>query len=359
MLSLQKLQSLLITSLLLLPSTGFTEDFDLLGDDFKTTIDGEINFGGTNLFGDRQSSFRNSFISLSMEWNQQVRAVLTAKLDQLVQEGELHFNSDFSIGEFIQEAYIEVREVRGSAVAVIVGKKPIPFSQQMEEMPLFHQNPLFELQNINEVYGLTIDFTQGLLRVFDQIELSAFETQSGDLKIGKIDGLSLRLSRMITDNILLTFSQARLGNSHLPSSTEYRSSIGLIAQTDDGTMVGWVEGIYFSNHPQYLESRFGITTGATISVHATTDLIVEYTWLENQLQEFGLGVRTALTERITLGAEIRYRNHFSRKNDVTFGIVLTYTFGHNDYARNYDYLFGDNQSQDEIEDFSFYYDDDF
>jgi len=326
-----------------------SDDSGLLGDDFSIGIDGEINTGGTiNTDGDTASNLRGSYVSLSVTWKEKIRAVITAKLEEIFKEGGVEFNDDFSIGEFIKEAYIEIREVGGSPVAIIIGKQPMAFGQNVQAMPLFENNPLADLQEIDEVYGITVDLTEGLFGIFDQAEVSVFETDAGDLELGKIDGVSIRLSKMITDQWLVTLSHAELGDNDL--GHERRTSVGLIGETSDGTLVGWVEGMYFSNNPEYPNSNFALTVGGMMRVHETTDVIVEYNWVEKELHEIGVGVRTALTRSLSIGAEVRYRNYVERDNEVVFGIMLTYTFGNSDYTGNENYLFGGNNDEDEFED---------
>ena len=346
---------LLMSSLMLIFSlslnaqdTGSDDDSGLLGDDFAITFDGELNTGATiNTNGDTASDLRGSYVSLSVEWKQKVRAVITAKLEALFKEGKVEFKDDFSLGEFIKEAYIEIREVGGSPVAIIVGKHPMAFGQNIQAMPFFENNPLANLQEIDEVYGVTIDLTEGLFGLFDQAEVSIFETEAGDMKLGKIDGVSIRLSKMITDQWLLTLSHARLGENQ--QGRESKTSLGLVGETSDGTLVGWVEGLYFSNNPEYPNSSFGITVGGMMRVHETTDIIVEYNWVEKELQEIGIGVRTALTQNLSIGAEVRYRNYVEADNELMFGITLTYTFGNSGMSQNEAFLFGSDES-DEFED---------
>lgn len=350
----KKLLSLLTIMLMLLSLTAqaqqddIEDDAGLLGDDFNITVDGEINTGGTiNSNGDAASDLRGSYVSLSVEWKEKIRAVITAKLEHLFKEGKVEFNDGFSLGEFIKEAYIEIREIGGSPVAIIIGKHPMAFGQNIQAMPFFESNPLANLQEIDEVYGITVDLTEGLFGIFDQAEVSVFETEAGDMELGKIDGVSVRLSKMITDQWLLTLSHAELGDND--QGSERRTSIGLVGETTDGTLVGWVEGVYFSNNPEYPNSQFAITVGGMMRVHETTDVIVEYNWVEKELHEIGVGVRTALTRNLSIGAEVRYRNYVERDSDVVFGITLTYTFGNTGVSQNEVFLFGNDQS-DEFED---------
>lgn len=316
-------------------------DLELLGGDFKVGYEAELNSNAmASTEGQNGMNFENSYISLNATWKNKIRLVLTAKLESIFKENKVSFNDDFSIEEFIEEAFIEIKEVGGSPVAIIVGKQPIPFSQKIEAMPLFKNNPLADLQSINEVYGLTVDLTEGLFGIFDQVELSAFETEKGDLGIGTIDGVSVRLSKMLTDNILLTIGHAEMGNNHLNSGHERRTTVGLVAESNDGMLVGWVEGMFFSNNPQYPNSSFAITAGGMVRVHRTTDVIVEFNYVEKELNQYAIGTRTALTSNLSLGVEVRYNDyHDGRDNDVVFGVNMTYSFGSSGHRPNEEYLF--------------------
>lgn len=318
------------------------DDAILLGDDFRIEYDAEVNSNVTNSRNDTSGiNLDGSYVSLSVEWKEKVRMVLTGKLEQIFQDNKIEFNEDFDIEEFVEEAYIEIREVGGTPVAIIVGKQPIPFGQNVQAMPMFSSNPLSGLQEINEVFGLTVDLTEGLLGLFDQVELSTFETKAGDLEIGKIDGMSIRMSKMLTEQWLLTVSHAELGNDHLDSGKEKRTSVGLIGETEDGSLVGWVEGVLFSNNPEYPDSKFAITVGGQYQVAESTAIVVEYNYVQDEMHEIGAGVKTELTKNLSVGAEVRYRDYVTdRDSDVLFGIVFTYKFGNTGYSENENYLFG-------------------
>lgn len=339
----KKLLPLLALTFALSPSQVMAQsnDLELLDGDFRIGYEGEINSNGLASTEGRSSlNFRESYISLNAEWKNKIRLVLTAKLEEIFKNNEVSFNDDFSLEEFIEEAYIEIKEVGGSPIAIIVGKQPIPFSQKVQAMPLFMENPVASLQSINEVYGLTVDLTEGLFGIFDQVEISAFETEKGDLKLGTIDGVSVRLSKMLTDNILLTMGHAEMGNSHLNTGHERRTSVGLIAESNDGMLVGWVEGMFFSNNPTYPNASFAITAGGMVRVHRTTDVVVEFNYVENTLNQYAIGTRTALTANTTLGVEVRYNDYQDgRDNDVVFGVNLNYSFGSSGYRPNEEYLF--------------------
>lgn len=318
-----------------------SNDLELLGGDLRIGYEGEVNLNGTSSNRENEAvDLKGSYVTLSATWKNKIRAVITGKLEKIFEENDIELKDGFKLEEFIADAYIEIREINGSPMAVIVGKHPIAFGQNIQAMPLFKNNPLANLQEIDEVFGLTVDLTEGLFGIFDQAEVSVFETEAGDLSIGKIDGVSVRLSKMLTDNWLLTLSHAEMGNNHLNTGKERRTSVGLIGESTDGMLVGWVEGMFFSNNPEYPNSSFGITTGAMVRVHETTDVIVEYTYIEKELHQIALGTRVALTQNLTIGAEIRYNNYVERKDEIVLGVNLNYSFGSSGRAANEHYIFG-------------------
>lgn len=321
----------------------------ILGNDFIVNIESEINTGASvSTNGNGSVGVNDSYLSISLSWKDKIRAVVTNKLEHIFNENSVEFNNDFSIQEFIKEAYIEIREIKGIPVAVIVGKQPIPFGQNIQAMPIFKNNPLSNLQEIDEVYGLTVELTEGLFGLFDQLEVSAFETENGDLELGKIDGLSVRLSKTLTENWLLTISHARLGNSHLNAETESRTSVGIIGESDSGDLVGWFEGVYFSNNPEYPNSSFAFTGGVMYRVHRTTDIVVEYSYVQKAIHDLGVGIKTYLTKNLTLGGEVRLRHHMSKDDtEIIFGINLTYIFSLSGDTYHEEYLFGEKKENDD------------
>lgn len=321
-------------------------DLDFLENDFKVGYEAEINTNATSSSRGRGSiNFGESYISLNASYKNKIKVVLTGKLETLFENNNISFNDDFSIAEFIEEAFIEIREVGGTPTAIIVGKQPIPFGQNVQAMPLFQNNPLADLQEIKEVYGLTVDFTEGLFNIFDQVEIAAFETEKGNLSIGTINGMSLRLSKMLTDNLLLTIGHAELGNDHLSTGHESKTSVGLVGESKDGMLVGWVEGILFSNNPSYPNSKFAITAGSMVRVHRTTDVIVELNYVAKNVQQYAIGTRTALTSNLSMGLELRFNDYKDgRKDEVVLGVNATYVFGSSGFRPNDEYLFDDDKN---------------
>ncbi len=317
------------------------QDTGILGGDFNVAVEGEINaFGRTSTNGQSDAYLSGSYVSLSAGFKDKVRAVVTTRLDRLFEGDSLTLNEKFELSEFIHEAYIEIRDVGGKPIALVIGKQPIAFGQRVQAMPLFRDNPMDDLQRINQVYGFTVDLQEGLFGLFDQVEISAFESGEGDLEIGKIDSLSVRLSKMLTDQWMLTASHARIGHSGDSNGAETRTSIGLIGETTDGFLVGWAEAVLFSNNPRHQNSNFAYTVGGMIRISETSDVVIEYNSIKNEVREVGIGLTTALTRNLTAGAEVRWIDHLDTDNqELTFGVSMTYTFGSNRRQTNEEYLF--------------------
>lgn len=327
------------------PTTSFAQavnpDRDILGGDFNIAIEGEVNtFGRASTEGSADAYLSGSYVSLSVEFRDKIRAVVTTKLEELFNDSSLTLNEQFQLGEFIKEAYIEIRDVGGKPIALVIGKQPIAFGQKVQAMPLFKDNPMEDLQKIDEVYGFTVDLQEGLFGIFDQVEISAFESGAGDLELGKIDGLSVRLSKMLTDHWLLTASHARIGSSIPGQNAQSRTSIGLIGESTDGYLVGWAEAVFFSNNPAHQNSNLAFTVGGMIRVSETTDVVIEYNSIKNEVRELGIGVRSALTRNLSAGAEVRWIDRLdAQMQELTLGVSMSYTFGNRGHDRNEEYLF--------------------
>ncbi len=310
---------------------------EILGDDFAVSYYGEAN-GNAVIHDTYNYNYTYGWLSLSVEWKNKVRAVLGTSLTAVLEDNDIKLEDDFDIEEFITEAYIEIKEVGGQPVAFIVGKRSIPFANSVEAMPIFGNNPMSEMYDKDEVFGFSIRLDRGLFGLFDSAELSAFETEGGDLSVGTINGASIKLTKQLTEAIAMNAGYAQFDNG--VGGVEKKASVGLIGKTMGGDLVGWVNGMAFSDNAEYPGSDFAITGGVKYQVTRTADVVVEMTYVEKELMQYSLGLNIALTRRITLGAEVRYNDYEdAREDEVVFGLNARYTFGVNDYGPNEENLF--------------------
>ncbi len=344
---------LLFNLLISIPGGALASDLDddkkEVENNWKFIVSGE---GNSSLSYQSQTPDRSgakleqSFITLGVEWKKKIRAVITSKLEHIF-KNNFAINDQFNITQFVREAFIEIREIGGKPVAIIIGKHPIAFGQGMKKMPIFSNNPLFNEQSVEEVIGLTIDFDFSLWKLFDKLEVSVFESKKSDLEIGRIDGMSVRLSKLLFENWMATFSHSELGNNHLESGHERRSSIGLVGKTRTGTMIGWFEGMYFSNNPNYPKAMFALTIGTAIRATKSNEIVVELNWVQNHVMDIGVGWVTYFFKSFKAGAEVRYRSTVEReKGEIILGLNLTYIFGNEKDAFYKKYLFGDDDEDD-------------
>lgn len=310
---------------------------EILGDDFRVDYYGEVN-GNANIHENYNYNYTYGWLSLGVEWKNKVRAVLGTSLTALVENGDIKLEDGFDIEEFITEAYIEIKDVGGQPVAFIIGKRSVPFATSVEAMPIFGNNPMSEMYDKDGVFGFTVRLNQGLFGLFDSAELSAFETEGDDLSIGTINGASVKLTKELSQAIAINAGYAQMDNG--AGGVEKRASVGLISKTMDGDLVGWVNGMLFSDNVEYPNSDFAITGGVKYQLTRTADVVVEMTYVEKELMQYSLGVNIALTRRVTLGAEVRYNDYEdAREDEVVFGLNARYTFGVNNYGPNEENLF--------------------
>lgn len=315
------------------------QDTSLLGDDFRVDYYGQVNGNYVNT-PDYGYNYTYAWLNVSVTWKEKIRAVLTTSVTAAFEDGGVDLIEGETIEEFIKEAYIEIREVGGTPVAIIVGKRTIPFANKVEAMPVFGNNPIEEEFNMEEVFGLTVKLDKGLLGILDSAEISAFETEQGDLKLGTINGVSVKLDRALTRNFSVSAGHVIIDDENNVNGTEHKTTVGLITKTDDGDLMGWVNGMLFSNNPDFPNSDFAITAGAKYQVTDSTDVVVEMTYVEKEVMQYAIGTNTALTRRVTVGVEARYNDYLDgRDSEIIFGANARYTFGVNNYAPNEEYLF--------------------
>jgi hypothetical protein len=242
---------------------------------------------------------------------------------------------DFKWQEFVKDAFIEIQDIGGTATAIIIGKQPIPFGekQHLKEMPIFDRQEILKIEDISEVFGITLSLTDGLKGVFDRVDLAAFESKAGDMELGRIDSVSMRLAKKINSGTEVTISHASIGHSDdKDGKREERTVIGIITRSDDEKLSGWVHGIHVLNNPQFPNASYGITVGAKWDVLPFTRVIAEYSWLSDSFSEYAIGISADLTKNTTVGLGTRYRhNNEDDSNEWLTGLELKVILSNDKY----------------------------
>ena len=296
-----------------------------------------------------------SFVSLSMAYQERVRAVLTANLGSIIDLENVAFNENVDIEKFVREAYIELRHINNIPVAILIGKQPISFGQNIQEMPAWALGPLRGLQEIREVYGITMTLTESLIGLFDQIDYSIYEQDRGDLRLGKINGHNLRLTKYLNEQILLTIG-AQKEENQLNQQNSYQGRIGLVGVNKNGKYIGWAEGIILTNDPQYPESHLALTIGSKYEFYQNSFVVAELNFIQHEILQLGIGLKTLINKTLMAGIDFRVtQNLAANETDYFLGFNLTYYFnlGTNTEKNQGLILFEDDESMEDfiLEDF--------
>jgi hypothetical protein len=291
--------------------------------DLQTARNG--NGTGTDTRIGRESFFQ---ISNSMLGNK-IHLSLGLKLETLFKENKIKLkDKDFNWQEFVKEAKIEIREIMGMPVAIIVGKQPIPFANvdDLKKLGEFDDDELSSIEDIKEVFGISLRLTPNILNSIFKIDLSVFESKSRDLEIGSVDSFSVRLTKSVTDNTEISFSHARLGNKdNKDLKTEERSVVGIITRTNGDLFTGWIHGIHVKNNPQFPDAKYGLSMGVFVQ-SPVGSIIAEYNWLSNTFHELGIGLNFDLFKNLGAGVSTRYRMNDNGSAEWITGMELKVIF---------------------------------
>lgn len=346
------LMTFISTPVRVIAETTADSDQELIEQDFSLQLDGR--YTSDTFFTDIPGSAPNlnlneSFVSLSAAYKERIKLVLIANLGHLIETNDLSFNQNIDVEKFIRDAYIEIRNINDVPVAIVIGKHPITFGQNIQEMPGWANSPLRDLQEIREVYGVTITLTETLLGAFDQIDYSIFEQEKGDLSLGKLNGHNLRLTKYLNEQILMTIGLQSKENNDQSKNRQAR--LGFVGMNKSGKLLGWAEGIIFSNDPNHPESNFALTIGGSYQFVGTSKVVMEFNLIEKELIQLGLGVKTTVNNSLSAGVDLRFgRNLQTGELEYFLGFNLSYSFniGTND-DKNQELLLFEDELDEEIE----------
>ncbi|MDB2447042.1 hypothetical protein N9W79_00285 [bacterium] len=302
--------TLLIASLLIatfLFSSSKVEAYDAsdLGGPISVSAGGSVD----NMWPDlKNGDFSDGrfWISVDANISENIRAYLGGFIyRRLRANGSSVDISKVTVGEFIDEAYIEIRNIGGKPVAFIVGKQYIPFGIDNKEMPNFQADPTYwNITETSGVFGFTVNLEN--IPFFDLVEISGFETGGYDLEVGTVDGASIRLSKQLTDSIKATGSYMHLANDDVLAEMEDRIALGFIFER--GVWTTWVEGMHVSGNQAFPDMDFGIVIGAARKL-GRGRMIVQGTYLTDTLKQVGFGYKMPVAPNVTVGAEARYTDY--------------------------------------------------
>ena len=261
-----------------------------------------INDGGT---GENQIKFGHSAVVLTTDIQEKIRAVIKANLSHLFKyenTNKIDFNDHFEMGNFIDNAYIEIRDIGNTPVAVLVGKRDLVLGLHdiTEVLPL----PYTFWEN----YQLKYDVISMTFKVADTVELTIYEGENGDRGDefnegpgeGDFDieersaGILLRIERDLGPaTAVLAYNIQK--NEHLGyKKPEKKLTLGLKADVMERVGV-WLEGMYLFENPPLGKrvgdkGEWGVSTGVSFRLTDKVTLVGNYTDIEKLTKEYGLGL---------------------------------------------------------------------
>jgi hypothetical protein len=295
---------LVITSLTLVAEKAFS-DASLLGGPITVSAGGAID-GEWKDINSKESIDSIFWFSVDVEINENIRAYLASFIyRRLRSNGKAVEIDKVDIEQFIDEAYIEIKNVGGQPIAFIVGKQYIPFGLDSNQMPIYTDDPTYwTITETSGVFGFTVNLEN--LPFFDLVEISGFETEGYDLNISSLDGGSIRVSKEVTDNLKVKASYIQLGNEHSIKEAEKRVSLGFILKNGEWTT--WLEGVHVSGNSSYPEMDIGVVGGIAKKV-GKGRIVIQGSYLAQALKQIGFGYKRKIARNVTLASELRYTDY--------------------------------------------------
>jgi hypothetical protein len=293
-----------------------------------------------------EAAVSESFVRLSSQVSDHIRVAVALELNRALREnGQWTEQEAVRLNELLREATLEIHDIGGVPVAVVLGKQEIAFGQAIAAMPAYTRSPLYNTQSINRVMGLTVRLDERILDIIHSIEASVFSSEQD--QAGRIDSASVRVRGEIFEGLQFQASAMHLGNRHLGGgSSEQRYSVGLVYQDPKGNWMAWVEGLYHAdkNNPNYGQNaHFALTAGASRNLGPGT-VVAEITWIQNVLLEVGVGYRLNLSRNVSIGPEVRYSHSLdpsgSSEDELRAAITVEILLGPNVENPDDQVLFG-------------------
>ncbi len=315
----KKLWALIIGLMMIAPVAMAAEDTSL-GDAFDVSmVTRWDNYFKPDGAGDYRfnSRIKASSITLTANISKNIKAVLQLKLDQVIRKNGIAVSQTFDLEGFIKQAYVEIANIGGQPIAIIIGKQLIPGSLAYGKPMLdFHEDPLHPVRDMNELFGFAVRLDYELI---GKIEAAVFENldAKGDLDLGTIGSVSVRWSREVYQNLTIGASYTHLGDEANPDADIVE--VTGVYKLGDHTF--YAEGMYFHNNPKYHNADFTVMGGYSYKFIKWGEVTAQMTYIHNYLFQVAAGMNFKVNDSLTVGPEVRWNVYdTSFKNDWEFGL---------------------------------------
>lgn len=268
-------------------------------------------------FGDT-IAVEDTYLRLKCNITREIRLLLMTRFDAEIRERGISLPVDFDIEKFIWSAFIEIREVAGQPVAIIVGKHRMAFGFNQSKLPTESD---FGIGNkvirTSQVFGVTVRLDRRLIEVLDTAEVSFFETGKGDLRLGEFDGVAVRVTKRVMRNIRVTGSYRYQGfGSEANKDPEH--TFGLAVVYEDGRWTAWVEGLGFVDNNRFPNAGYALIIGVARYI-SIGELSAEFQFVENHFEAYRVGLKVPVTKNVSIGPEARYIANNEGRNGFAVG----------------------------------------
>lgn len=260
--------------------------------------------------------------------SEQIKLVVKTRYSrQLRQNGESG-DSDFDFDEFIREAYVEIRNVGGLPVAVVVGKHEIAFGEHLRALPNYEADPLFGMSRINQVFGVTVALQASdiaaLANYVDSVEVSVFESVARDLEIDDLENVSVRVKKRLSDK--LRMSASYMSRERRDGRSGSTLGIGVVYQVSEG-LVAWVEGLSFDDARGARGADWGLVLGTSYDLSDRITLVAQISHLEDIETRYSVAGKIKVLKGLEIGPQLTFVRPDQGDDSVEFGITAVYTPG--------------------------------
>ena len=273
---------------------------------------------------------KDAHIEFSAKVAKGIKATIAFEITRyLMQNGKIAAGEKFNIEDFVNEAYVEISldEISGTPIAIVVGKTEMAFGEQLSHLPMYKDNLLFEANREKDVIGLTVALDKKILgTILDSVEASVFENGPGDLRFGKGAGLSIRISKTLSDKIKATVSAAAIERDDRSDSPQWqnlekRATLGFVYK--NGNFSAFAQGILLQGYTALPDSTYGANAGIALNM-GPGEMVMEYTLLQKVAEEVALAYNLPIGKHFIISPELRYQfdRAASAPNDLRIGLRI-------------------------------------
>ncbi|OYZ24175.1 MAG: hypothetical protein B7Y39_01740 [Bdellovibrio sp. 28-41-41] len=309
--------------LALVVSAGFSFADTQVAPWLRVGIDATVDTTASKVADYEASLKTNLDLRFEVLMREGIKAVVKARLEQtIVENGKSEDWQKVDIEKLVEEAYIQIEtdKISGLPRAIITaGKQTMAFGQALTELPMFRDNLLYNLSAEREMIGLTVTLPTNFLKVVDSVAISMYENGAGDFKVADEKGVSIKVSKALSEQLKLQASALIKENANT-TDKETRGSLGFVYTGDQGKYKVWAEGLVFDNNPTMPNTKFGGQIGGSYQLGRGA-VVVEYQYLEKQAKELAIAYNLPVNSWLVIAPEVRFRkNENGQPNETRVGI---------------------------------------